>query len=222
MVSVLEKRNMIKLARMGKLEGDEGLRQKVKDLMSIGFQGEDLDFSDKPYYRSALWESTWRNHEAIVRLLAEKGASITFKDYQDRTPLHEAAFYGYLNLVTFFLEKGHPIECVDKFGHTPLFRAVDGGRHDVVAYLVERKAETNLLDNDNVNTQHVASFGGLPMLSNWLLFHGSWKNRFSIEDGGPVLAEEPSGSPRGEEEEAAETEAGDGPGGASKRVKFTD
>ena len=33
--------------------------------------------------------------EVIVKALAEKGAAIDFKDYQDRTPLHEV-LYGLL------------------------------------------------------------------------------------------------------------------------------
>lgn len=231
MVSVSEKRLMVKLARMGKLEGDDGLRTKINELVKVGFQGEDLDFSEKPYFRSALWEATWKNNEAIVRLLAEKGAAIAFKDYQDRTPLHEAAYYGHMSLVQFFLEKGHPLDCLDKSGHTPLFRAVEAGRSEVVQYLIERKAETNLLDTDSVTPQHVASFSGMPHLSDWLLYKGAWKNRFAVEDGGPVLAEDPPGSARGENEDAP---AGDGEGDAAAaaggatskkaegRPKFTD
>ncbi|CAE7595453.1 unnamed protein product, partial [Symbiodinium sp. CCMP2456] len=43
-------------------------------------------------------------------------ATIDFADYQGRTPLHEAAYYGYQNLVEFFLDKGHPIDPLDNFG----------------------------------------------------------------------------------------------------------
>lgn len=143
----------------------------------------DLDYNEKPYFRTALWEATWKNNEAIVKLLADKGAAIAFADYQGRTPLHEAAFYGHVSLVEYFLDKGHPIDVADIFGQSPIFRAIEGCRHDVVKLLVERKAQTNLLDNDDVNPHHIAAFGGMPQMADWLIYKGAWRNRFSIDEG---------------------------------------
>eukprot|EP00435_Cladocopium_sp_Y103_P040136 s381_g10.t2 len=171
-------RTMITFARKGRWEGDAGMKQLLSEAVKMHI---DLDYNERPFYRSALWEATWRNHEVIVKALVEKGAAIDFKDYQDRTPLHEAAYYGHLNLVEYFVEKGAPINVEDKFGQTPLFRAVDGGRHDVVRYLVEKKAETNRLDNDQCSVQHCAAFQGFPSMSTWLLYKGAWRNRFAIE-----------------------------------------
>lgn len=141
----------------------------------------DLDFSEKPFYRSALWEATWKNHEAVVKLLASKGASISKPDYQGRTPLHEAAFYGHLNLVEFLVDRGHSLDCADIFGHTPLFRAAEAGRFEVVQYLVNRGARTNSVDVDNVSASHVAAFCGLPILSDFLYYSGAHRNRFHID-----------------------------------------
>lgn len=170
---------IITLARKGKMEGDQGLRTVVQEAVKMQL---DLNFSEKPYFRSALWEATWKNHEAAVKLLVEKGAQIDFKDYQGRTPLHEAAYYGHVNLVEYFLDKGHPIDVVDQFNQTPLFRAVDGCRHDVVEILIRRKAQTNFLDSDEVTVQHCAAFQGMPSMSQWLLYKGAWQNRFAIDE----------------------------------------
>merc|ERR1719221_2518830 len=141
------------------MEGDEGFKVMLAQLDKSGIRGPGhdygLDYSDKPFYRPALWEATWKNHEPIVRLLVEKNATIDFADYQGRTPLHEAAYYGYDNLVELFLEKGHPIDPLDNFGQTPLYRAADGGREDIVEMLVNRKADLNRLDSDGVTPQHV-------------------------------------------------------------------
>jgi ankyrin repeat protein len=186
MASAADKSELIRLARKGKFEGDDGFRAKLADLERGGIKGPGhdygLDFSKKPYYRTALWEATWKNHEAIVKLLVEKGATIDFKDYQGRTPLHEAAFYGYRNLVEYFLDKGHPIDPLDNFGQSPLFRAAEAGRDEIVELLVNRKAETNLVDKDATTAQHIASFHGRPNMSEWLLFNGAWKNRFATKD----------------------------------------
>lgn len=185
MASADDKKALLTLARRGKLDGDDGFRVKLAELNRAGINGPGhdygLDYSDKPFYRPALWQATWKNHETIVRLLVEKNATIDFADYQGRTPLHEASFYGYENLVEFFLEKGHPIDPLDNFGQTPLFRAAEAGRDAIVELLLNRNAEVNLLDSDGTGLQHLAGFSGRPDLSQWLLYKGSWKNRFALE-----------------------------------------
>lgn len=170
---------IITLARKGKMDGDNGLRQMVQEAVKMQL---DLNFNEKPYFRSALWEATWKNNEACAKLLVEKGAQVDFKDYQGRTPLHEAAYYGYVNLVEFFLDKGHPIDVLDIFGQSPLFRAVEGCRHEVVELLIKRKAATNVLDGENVSAHHCAAFKGMPVMSEWLLYKGAYKNRFAVEE----------------------------------------
>jgi len=182
---------MIRLARRGKLSGDDGFRYKLSELNKSGFVGEDLDWTEGPYRRSALWEATaganrGPDYQAIVQLLVEKKANMQFQDFQGRTPLHEACYYGNMSLVDYFLSNGHPIDCKDHFGQTPLFRAVDAGRVDVVDFLVKRKAEPNLLDSDGASIQHLAGFQGLEHNSEWLLYHGAWKNRYQIEERGPA------------------------------------
>jgi len=154
----------------------------------------DLEFCEKPFYRTALWEATWKNHATIVKLLAAKGANVSAPDYQGRTPLHEAAYYGHLKLVGFFIDKGHPIDCVDSFGQTPLFRASEAGRADVVRCLVERGANTNLLDRDKCTAQHVSAFQGRLPMAEYLRFHGAMRNRFAIGEDSELMRKSTSGS----------------------------
>eukprot|EP00439_Symbiodinium_sp_Y106_P071302 s339_g12.t2 len=210
-----DKLRLLEYCRKGKIEEGRTMLQefakehqssRFSDALGVedweGFRREyGLDYCKKPYYRSALWEATWKNHEVLVKALAEKGATLDFADYQGRTPLHEAAYYGYQNLVEFFLDKGHPIDPLDNFGQTPgivgcfaaqclefvvfrtpLFRAADAGRYEIVELLVKRGAQTNLLDSDGVTVQHCANFHGMPDMSEWLLYHGAWKNRFYIKE----------------------------------------
>lgn len=172
-------RLLITLARKGKYEGENMLKATLAEAVKMQL---DLDYNEKPYFRSALWEATWKNHEVIVKALAEKGATVDFRDYQGRTPLHEAAYYGHVGLCEFLLEKGAVLEAMDQFGQTPLFRAVEAGRCDVVEFLVKRKASTNIVDNEDCTPQHIASFQGHPDLSKWLLYKGSYKHRFSLEN----------------------------------------
>lgn len=199
---------IIKLARNGPFEGETGLKSTVIEALKMS---ADLDYTMKPYFRTALWEATWKNYEHIVKFLVEKGASVNCPDYQQRTPLHEAAYYGHLNLVEYLLEKGAELEATDSFGQTPLFRAVDAGRHDVVKFLTYKGAKTNKVDSDHCTVQHLASFQGFPCMSDWLLYHGSWRNRFALEGAVPRSA---TNSPRklGEAVTAPVAAAGGGGG----------
>lgn len=178
---VREKKELLQAARKGKVE--EG-KQLIQSLVLAGFQGpgkdEGMDYCEKPFFRSALWEATWKNCEPIVKLLVEKGATVDYADYQGRTPLHEAAYYGHQNLVEFLLDKGHPIDAVDQNQQTPLFRAAEAGRYEIVELLVKRGAHTGMLDSHGASCQHLAAFYGCPDMATWLLYKGSWKNQFSI------------------------------------------
>jgi len=161
--------------------GDPDLTKFKEKLGEVVSRGLDVDYRERPFWRTALWEATWKNHEGIVRLLASKGANVAAADFQGRTPLHEAAFYGHTSLLLFLLECGHPVDVKDTFGQTPLYRAAESGRVDIVRILVDRGAQTNLVDNDNCTVQHLAAFNGLIDLSNYLVQKGAVKNRLSLD-----------------------------------------
>lgn len=163
----------------GEMSSD--LAQYRELLSEVGDWGLSLDFCEKPYHRTALWEATWKNHAGIVKLLAAKGANIAAPDFHGRTPLHEAAYYGHMNLVDFFIDKGHSIDCVDSFGQTPLFRASEAGRGEVCKLLLERGANANLVDNDKCTAQHLSAFQGRPRLAEYLRFNGAFRNRYGDE-----------------------------------------
>merc|ERR1719215_1808214 len=107
----VEKQKLINLSRRGfhNVEEENNYKTVLKELQAAGCQGpgmDGLDYCERPFFRTALWESSWKGHEKIVKLLHEAQASVDAKDYQARTPLHEAAYYGHKNLVEYFLEKG--------------------------------------------------------------------------------------------------------------------
>jgi hypothetical protein len=178
-----DKRKLLKLARKGPFDGDGGFKAQMQKIIDAGVRGEDyLDYNDRPFKRSPLWEAAWKNNDETVKLLLSKKAQVDFADYQQRTPLHEAAYYGHINLVELFLKEGHPIDPVDCFGQKPLLRATDAGRNEIVQLLVDRKAQTNRLDQDSVTVQHCASFQGMPDMSEWLYYRGSYKNQWEMQE----------------------------------------
>jgi ankyrin repeat protein len=61
----------------------------------------------------------YRGKKAVLKLL-RRNASPSMADYQGRTPLHEAAFYGDLELLELLLIRNANLDAVDNKGFTPL------------------------------------------------------------------------------------------------------
>ncbi|KFH07155.1 ankyrin repeat-containing protein [Toxoplasma gondii MAS] len=170
--------------------------------------------------RTAFWHASWKGHEAVCRLLLEKGAAINHQDFEGRTPLHEAAHHGHAHIVKFLIENNAAIDMPDAAGETPLMRAVRGGRIEIVEILLKGGAETNLITPDELTSFHFAAFEGNPELAKYLFYKGSWRNRFSLQEriesqrAEQLIAEQPSytgepmkseGAVAGEGTDAAET-----------------
>ncbi|KAK3945918.1 hypothetical protein QBC46DRAFT_403003 [Diplogelasinospora grovesii] len=89
---------------------------------------------------TALMFAAASGHEAIVRLLLEKGADI--EAGSELTPLALAATHGQTNIVGLLLEQGAQLESTDiVFGQTPLAHAASEGHDAVVKLLAERGAD---------------------------------------------------------------------------------
>ncbi|KAK7883598.1 hypothetical protein LTR67_011097 [Exophiala xenobiotica] len=82
-----------------------------------------------------------RGHEAVVRLLLEKGAELDSKDTSGWTPLLRAAENGEEPVVRLLLEKGAKLDSKDNDGRTPLSWAATSGHEPVVRLLLEKGAE---------------------------------------------------------------------------------
>jgi hypothetical protein len=99
--------------------------------------------------RTPLSWAAIRGHEAVVKLLLEKGAELESKDNgSGRTPLSWAAEKGHETVVKLLLEKGAELESKDKDeGRTPLWWAAVRGHEAVVKLLLEKGAELESKDN---------------------------------------------------------------------------
>jgi ankyrin repeat protein len=75
---------------------------------------------------------------------------------QERTALHDAAEFGYLNFALTFIEHGDDINAVDAKGRSPLHVAVQAGQEEMVRLLVERGADVNIKDDDGLTPLHFA------------------------------------------------------------------
>jgi hypothetical protein len=97
---------------------DEVLR--VMDVLLIEDKGTHIESKYKEYGQTPLWQAAENGHEAFVRLLLDKGASIDAKDSDGWTPLSRAAGNGHEAVVRLLLDKGASIDAKGLDGRTPL------------------------------------------------------------------------------------------------------
>ncbi|KAK3362198.1 heterokaryon incompatibility protein-domain-containing protein [Lasiosphaeria ovina] len=105
---------------LGSREADEEVLRIMDDLLlddrSVNIEAEYKEHSQAPLSWAAAG-----GHEAVVRLLLEKGASIDLKDeHCGWTPLSWAAAGGHEAVVRLLLEKGVSVDLRDMDGQTPL------------------------------------------------------------------------------------------------------
>jgi ankyrin repeat protein len=94
-----------------------------------------------------LWTARY-GHEAVVKLLLEKGAELEAKDNYGQTPLLWAAENGHEAVVKLLLEKNAELEAKDdNYGQTPLSWAAANGHEAVVKLLLEKGAELEAKDS---------------------------------------------------------------------------
>jgi ankyrin repeat protein len=99
---------------------------------------------------SSLLKTAAKGHEAVMKLLLEKGAELETKDDdRGRTPLLLAAENGHEAVVKLLLEKGAELETKDDDrGQTPLSLAAKNGHKAVVKLLLEKGVELETKDDD--------------------------------------------------------------------------
>jgi len=120
----------------------------------------------KPIHKAATFSL------ACTKLLLEKGASVSSKDYNDNTPLHSAAAADNAEVLTLLLDKGADINAKNKNGDTPLHEALKNKKNkSVIKILVERGADVYLENNDKkspakllTETKLVSEFNKLALM----------------------------------------------------------
>jgi ankyrin repeat domain-containing protein 50 len=104
------------------------------------FEGK-LETKDDIGRTPLSWAARY-GHEALVKLLLEKGAELETKDEEyGQTPLSWAARNEHEAVVKLLLEKGAKLETKDDIGRTPLSWAAEKGHEAVVKLLLEKGAK---------------------------------------------------------------------------------
>ncbi|KAF7554286.1 hypothetical protein G7Z17_g3000 [Cylindrodendrum hubeiense] len=101
--------------------------------------------------RTAISYATEKGHEAILKLLIDKGADIESENESGRTPLSWAAENGHDGVVRLLLDEGVDIESEDEYSRMPLSWAAENGHEAVIKLLLDKGADAGTW-NDYGNT----------------------------------------------------------------------
>ncbi|TAL33477.1 MAG: ankyrin repeat domain-containing protein [Alphaproteobacteria bacterium] len=116
-----------------------GNTEKMLRLLERGADPDYVTYNYGPLLCRAMALYEDDNALACVKLLLEKGASLTNRDGSGRTPLHYALYRGgKTQVVQTLIDAGADVETTDKGGATPLMTAVNGKHWQGAALVLER------------------------------------------------------------------------------------
>lgn len=145
-----------------------GLESLTLELLRNDPRCLDLQTSDG---RTPLHIAVENEHEGILDLLVQQGASLKATDESGRTPLHAAIESGSELAVAQLVTAGADVNVIQSDGGTPISVAVEN-RWDQLASFLSRIADPNILLPDGRSLLHVAAQSGSLIWATTLLeFH---------------------------------------------------
>ena len=125
--------------------------------------------NDQP---ALLW-AVRNGHEAVVRLLIEKGADVEGKDMAGWTPLGAAIYNRQEAMVQLLIGRGANIEAKNKSGSTRLILAAYNGYEAIVRLLIEKGANIEARNKDGWTPLVAAVDGGHTAIVQLLIEKGA-------------------------------------------------
>lgn len=126
------------------MEGDEVTVRKLLLVECI-----DAVFRDRLKKRTPLHLAAAKGHEAVARLLLDKGVDVESKDIFNQTHLSIATRNGHESIVNLLLEKRADVESEDIISRTPLSFATGNGHESAVKLLLEKGVSVDSKDAFN-------------------------------------------------------------------------
>ncbi|EAL85341.1 ankyrin repeat domain-containing protein [Aspergillus fumigatus Af293] len=124
--------------------------------------------------RTALYWASSKGHEAVVRLLIERGANVRVKDKLGLTALYQASSSGHEAVVKLLLEHGADVNARSASkGWTALFEAASNGHKAVVQLLLDCGADVNMKDENGRTPLYQAASRGHEAVAGLLVGHGA-------------------------------------------------
>ncbi len=97
--------------------------------------GADIKIRNKETHSTALMEAVAGNHVDVIRLLDQNGADVNERDVLNRTPLHVACMWGFVEAADTLIELGAKTDALDMTDQTPLMVAEQNGNTKMVEFM---------------------------------------------------------------------------------------
>lgn len=108
----------------------------------------------------AVIEASKRGFTDVVRILRQRGTSLTIQDDDGMSPLHHAAYGCHTDTVRFILLEGGDPNQLDKAGRSPLFCGCESGSDTIITLLREKGASAIRVNGDGQTLLHLAACRG--------------------------------------------------------------
>ena len=115
----------------------------------LNINGINLNAASKKSGKTALMMAASIGDCSVLRLLAERGASLSLRDSEHGwTALHFAAYSNHSSAVAILIECGCDVSVVDTYGHSALHIACTNGNLDAIRVLMRAGADPSAEDRD--------------------------------------------------------------------------
>ena len=84
--------------------------------------------------------------EKVRAMLEENPELINTQDTQGNTPLHLAAYKGYMEVAELLIAEGADVNCRNKHGDTPIHYAAKGGQKNIIEFFLSKEVDVNITD----------------------------------------------------------------------------
>jgi len=123
--------------------------------------------------RTPLHHAAENGHEALARMLVDRGAGDSAADLIRRTPLHLAVVNGHEALARMLVDRGAGVSATNDIEQTPLHHAAKNGHEALARMLVDRGAGVSATDIDGWTPLHHAAKNGHEALARMLVDRGA-------------------------------------------------
>ncbi|CAM9298827.1 unnamed protein product, partial [Hapterophycus canaliculatus] len=135
-------RHMVPRGQRSKLHGAVFDGSMKRTLSQLAKETIDIDEVDANGY-SPLMAAASMGRAGVMKLLLDKGASVSIVGHDSATALHASAQFGYLDATKLLVEAGAPLEARTSDRATPLHLAAHQGHPEVMRVLIDAGACIN-------------------------------------------------------------------------------